>query len=151
MSRIAIFNTLLLAVSSHAIVRGGAPERIAGVALLGAAAATWLFQSSFGIRFVGVEYGVLLVDLILLAVLLCIAAYADRWWTLWIAAFHMLGTSAHLVRFLDADVLRFVYALFSAAWSYPIVLLLAVGTLRHRDRLARYGSDLDWTPRAATQ
>lgn len=145
MTRVFIFNALQVAASAYAIGRGGAPERLAGAALLAAAGGTWLLQSPAAVRFVGVELGVLAVDVILLAVLLVIALHADRWWTLWMTALHALGTGAHFVRFVDQDVLRFVYALLTATWSYPILVLLTVGTARHRLRIRRSGHDLDWT------
>lgn len=145
MERVIIFNALQLLASTYAIVRGGAPERLAGVSLILAALSTRLLESASAQRFVNVETGVLAVDLALLAVLLGIAAHADRYWTLWMAALQGLGTGAHLVRFVDHDVLRFVYALLTAIWSYPIVILLVAGTARHRRRAAADGEDLDWS------
>lgn len=145
MERVILFNALQLLASGYAIARGGAPERLAGVSLVIAALSTRLLQSAISTRFVKVEAGMLVVDLILLIVLLVIAANADRYWTMWMAALQALGAGAHLVRLLDHDVLRFVYALLTAIWSYPIVILLVAGTARHRRRMAGGGGDLDWS------
>ncbi|TFI59813.1 hypothetical protein E2493_02975 [Sphingomonas parva] len=146
MERVILFNVLQLAVSSYAMVRGGAPERIVGLSLLIAPGSTRLLQQDFTSRFIGVEVGVLVVDVILLTVLLAVALNADRFWPLWLAAFQLFGTGAHLVRALDAHVERVAYAILMAGWSYPMILILAVGTWRHVRR-ARAGADPDWSPR----
>jgi hypothetical protein len=145
MERILVFAALQLFVSVYAITRGGAPERAVGLSLLIAALATRLLQQPLAARFVTVEWGGLVVDLALLAVLLIVALHADRFWPLWVAAFHALGTGAHMVRGLDHGIEPVAYAILVASWSYPIVLLLAVGTMRHADRRKRQGHDRDWS------
>jgi len=148
MERVIFFNLLQLAVSGYAVIRGGAPERIVGLSLLVATLATRVLQQPFAIRFVGVEWGVFVIDLALLLVLLAVALFADRFWPMWLAAFQLLGTGAHVVRALDPEVMRAAYAILMAGWSYPMILVLAVGTRRHVNR-TRSGRDLDWSPRSA--
>ena len=145
--RVVLFNLLHLAVSGYALLRGGAPERVAGIALLIATLSTRLVQSQMSLRFAGVEWGVFCVDLGLLAVLLGIAMDADRYWPLWVTALHGLGTFGHVVRLLDVDVLRPAYAVLTAVWSYPILLLLVGGTARHQVRRSRRGEDSAWSRR----
>ncbi len=146
MERVHFFLALQLAVSLYALLRGGGPERIVGLALLIAAALGLVLQQSPLMGSFGtVDLGLLLVDLGLLAVLITVALHADRFWPLWVAAFHALGTGAHLVRGLDYGIEPVAYAILLASWSYPIILLLAVGTLRHGGRRKRQGHDLDWS------
>ncbi|MEG8019231.1 MULTISPECIES: hypothetical protein [unclassified Sphingomonas] len=87
----------------------------------------------------------MIVDLVLLAVMIAITLKADRFWPAWATALHALGTGAHLARAISPDVIRLVYAVLSAAWSYPIVLLLVIGTVRHSRRIRARGWDLDWS------
>ncbi|HEV2570021.1 hypothetical protein [Sphingomonas sp.] len=144
MERVIFFNLLLLLASGYAVWRGGAPERIVGVSLLLAGLLTRLAYQPFAVRFVAVDWGVLAIDLALLAILLAVALYADRFWPLWLAAFHALGTGAHLVRGLDYRIEPVAYAILLAAWSYPMILLLVIGTARHARR-KRDGPERDWS------
>lgn len=145
MERVVLFFILQLGVSLYALARGGAPERIVGLALLIATALGVVMHQPFIGRFVTVDWGLLGVDLVLLVVLVAVALNADRFWPLWVAAFHMLATGAHLVRGVDYGIEPVAYAILLASWSYPIILLLAVGTLRHGERRRRNGHDLDWS------
>ncbi|SFO06151.1 hypothetical protein [Sphingomonas sp. OK281] len=145
MDRVWLFYAIQVAASGYALLRGGAPERLTGLALLVAAVATGIVQRNIPVLFAGLEASVMIVDLLLLAVLVAITLKADRFWIAWATALHALGTGAHFVRVLSPDVMRLVYALLSAAWSYPIVLLLVIGTLRHSRRIRAHGCDLDWS------
>ncbi len=145
MDRVWLFYAIQLAASGYAILRGGAPERLTGLALLLAAASTGLVQHDVPSLFSGLELDVMIVDLVLLAVLVAITLKADRFWPAWATALHALGTGAHLARAISPDVIRLVYAFLSAAWSYPIILLLVIGTVRHSQRIRARGWDLDWS------
>lgn len=144
MERVILFNLLLLLASGYAVWRGGGPERIVGISLLLAGLLTRLAYQPFAERFVAVDGGVMMIDLALLAVLLAVALYADRFWPLWLAAFHMLGTGAHFVRGMDHGIEPVAYAILLAAWSYPMILLLIIGTARH-DRRKRAHASRDWS------
>ncbi|MEG8053755.1 hypothetical protein QP185_11650 [Sphingomonas aerolata] len=96
-------------------------------------------------EFVDVEIGIMTVDIVLLGVMIAITLHADRFWPAWVTALHALGTGAHLARAINPDVIRLAYAVLSVMWSYPIVLLLAVGTMRHARRVRSRGWDLDWS------
>lgn len=145
MDRVWIFYAVQIAASAFALWRGGAPERVLGLALLLAAVSTQVLQDDIAVRFAGVELDVLLVDLALLGVMLAITLHADRFWPAWATALHLLGTGAHLARAISPDVIRLTYAVLAAAWSYPIVVLLVIGTFRHASRIRAKGWDLDWS------
>jgi hypothetical protein len=143
--RIWIFYAVLTAASGYALWRGGAPERVLGLAMLVAAVSTQLLQDDMAVRFAGVDLNVLLVDLALLGVMLAVTLHADRFWPAWATALHLLGTGAHLARAISPDVIRLTYAVLAAAWSYPIMVLLVIGTVRHASRIRARGWDLDWS------
>ena len=149
MDRVYIFLGLQLAVSGYALLRGGAPERVTAIALTLAVALGMALQASFPARFYHVDLGVMAIDVALFGVLVALALYADRWWTLWVAAMQGLGAGAHIIKAIDSDTIRVVYAILAAAWSYPIIVLLLVGTYRHQRRMAD-GGDLDWSAQAAS-
>lgn len=145
MSRVLLFNLLQVAATVYALRRGGAPERVVGVALLAAALSTRLALSGLDVRFAGLEAGVLLVDVLLLAVLIVVALNADRRWVAWVTSLHALGVGIHFAHLVTPGAERMAYAILSAVWSYPIVVILAFGTRRHVQRLAATGYDLDWS------
>jgi len=152
MDRIVIFYLLLLLASGYAMWRGGGPERIVGAAMLIAGVLTrasylahYLPNADY---FEVVHWGVLAIDLVLLGVLLAVALTADRFWTLWLVAFHALGTGGHLVRGLDHGIEPIAYAILLASWSYPMVLLLVIGTARHARR-RKLGRARDWSGHAS--
>lgn len=148
MERIILFNTLLLLASGYALLRGGAPERIVGLAMLVAGGLTRLSYHADYLPapdyFAVVHWGVLVIDLALLGVLLAVALHADRFWTLWLVAFQALGTGGHLVRGLDHGIEPVAYAILLASWSYPMILLLVLGTARQARR-RRQGGGRDWS------
>src|SRR3569623_406734 len=150
MWHIEAINLQQLLASAYAIRRGGAPERIVGLAMVLAAVATFVLGVHFGQRHAVVEIGILIVDLALLATLLALVLYADRYWTIWMAAMQGLGSLAHLVRAALTDELAIVYVTQLAAWSYPMVLLLIVAPVRHDRRRGRNGYDLDWSRQDST-
>lgn len=143
--RMIIFDALLLGSCAYALLRGGAPERIVAGSLLAAYAATLLAYSELPTRFDRVEMAVLLVDAVLLCVLVAVALRADRAWPLLVAGLHLTTIGAHLIKFFDVNMIRVTYAVMIAAWSYPMLVLLAVGTWRHRRRLRFRGYDYPWT------
>ncbi len=145
MERVWIFNAILFAASGYAFWRGGAPERIVGLALLIAAIATRILYMTTPMLFMGVEVGLMAVDVALLVAMIVIMLHADRFWPIWVTALHALGTGAHLARAISPDVIRLAYAVLSVVWSYPIIVLLVVGTHRHSRRIRSRGWDLDWS------
>jgi hypothetical protein len=143
---VVTYNILLLGCCVYAFWRGGAPERI-GTAIL--AAGSYLTAAALSqpdLSFRSVEVGILIVDILCSVALIALALRAERFWPLWIAAFQIIGTAAHAVKFVDPDIIRRVYAFMLAVWSYPMILLLVVGTWRHQQRLALFGADKSWSP-----
>lgn len=145
MLRIAIFLIMLLGVCGYALWRGGAPERIAAAALLAATIGSAIFRSEAEARFLDVEVGIFVIDVLLLAVLFAIMLRADRGWPILVSALHLCTVGAHALRFIDPDMIRVTYVVMVTAWSWPMVIALGIGTWRHRTRLRLYGYDRAWS------
>ena len=139
-----VFFTVFFAACGYALWRGGAPERAVAAAFLVAGLATPLLDLPEVQRFYSVSVGVFAIDLLLLAALLAIALRADRFWPLLVVSLQAIIIIAHLVKFANPDLIRRAYSMMIAVWSYPQLLLLVVGTVRHRRRLARNGTDGSW-------
>lgn len=145
MLRLVVFNLLLFGCFFYALARGGAPEKAAATILLVGSLITPIFASNLSVRFTSVELWVLGVDVATLVGLLLVALYAERYWPLWVVALHIVGMAAHAVRQIDPTIMRWAYAFAIAFWSYPMLLLIIIGTWRHQQRLARYGADKSWS------
>lgn len=144
MTRIILFNVLLLATCGYAIMRGGTPEKLTGWLLIAAAGLTFV-TGWRPAMFQQVEITMFLIDLTLLAGLVVIALKADRLWPMVLAAFQLDSAAIHILKLVDADMISITYALMVAIWSYPMLLILAIGTLRHQRRLAQFGEDRAWS------
>ena len=152
-----IFDAILLLCCVYALWRGGAPERIASITFLAADALSVAVVSA-GIRFRHEEYGVFVIDLLMLLALSKLAFQSRRWWPLVLAGLQLDGVLVHLMHFTAPQTVPIAYLNATALWSYPMVLILAAGTWRHQSRLKRWKKDPPWkqvrsarVPRASSE
>jgi hypothetical protein len=139
------FVFFLLVCCGYAFWRGGSPERAVSAVFLVGVTLTHMAASQAAGRFTSVEAGIFLVDVAALIAFIAVALKAERFWPLWVAAMQAVGTAGHLVKLVDPEIIRWAYAFALAIWSYPMLCLLALGTWRHQQRLARLGSDRAWS------
>lgn len=144
MTRQVLFLAFLLLSSAYAFIKGDQPERIGAATLLGGASLTVFVASPLGIRFQGVEAGILIIDLLILGIFLWLAMRSTRFWPIWIAA--MLGAEVviHVALMIAPNVVPRAYMHALALWSWFAQLALAIATWRHRTRLMRLGVDAPW-------
>ena len=126
----------LLALScGYAFLRGGRYERlIAGVCILGTIA-TVIVNSPLNRMYVRVEGGALAVDLAVLIAFTFVALQSDRFWPLWVAGLQLTTSVAHFLKALDPHLIPQAYGLAARFWSYPILVILAVGSWRAHRRM----------------
>ncbi len=142
---IGAFLILQIAVTVYAIVRGGTPERLAGVTLLAAAGMTLIAPLIIGVDFGHVAWALFMVDGPLLIMLLVLAAFADRFWPMWLAALQVVAIGNHGVRAYDPAILNYAYWFMAGKISYPMLFVVAIGTLRHHRRLSAGAPEHAWT------
>ena len=130
-----IFGPLLLAVCVYAWLRGGWDERIVAITCLAGTAATMLAVSPIHRRYSGVEEGLLLVDMAVLAGFVTVALRSKRFWPLWVAGLQLTTFIGHVLKGVDQDLLPRAYGAALQFWSYPILIIVLVGTYRHHRRL----------------
>jgi hypothetical protein len=131
-----LYHALLLAVCAYAFMAGRSDERSAAAICLIATLATRFVLSPLTSRYSGIEGGVLLVDVLVLAAFTAIALRSDRFWPLWVAGLQLTTILAHLLKAAKFDLLPEVYAAAARFWVYPILIILLIGTWRvqHRPR-----------------
>lgn len=138
--RVILYNALLIGACSYAWLRGRTDERIAAATCLIATIASFALVTQ--LRFSEVEFGVLAVDLATLGVFVAVALRSERFWPLWVSGLQLTSSVTHLLKLVEPSLMPFAYSAAEAVWSYPILIILAVGTWRVR----RYQ---DLPPRAA--
>ena len=139
-----VFVSLLVSSCLYALIRGGAPERVAACLLVSATAASAITLTLSSERYLQTEVLTMWVDVLLALGFVALALRAQRYWPMWIAMIHIDIVAFHLIMF-SSETGPLSYWMMQAAWSYPAPIVLAVGTYRHRLRLARYGDDLPWS------
>ena len=77
------------------------------------------------------------VDLAVFLGFLWVALVSERFWPLWIAGLQLTTILGHLLKLMDTNLCYRAYGASLVFWSYPIVLILAIGTWRADRRLKR--------------
>ena len=132
-----LFRILLAIVALYAFLQGRRDERQMGIVLVCGVIATHLVISPLHGRFDELETPVMIVDLAVFAGFLFVALRSERFWPLWIAGLQLTTIFGHLMKLADAGLFRWAYGAALAFWSYPIVLILAIGTWRGHRRARR--------------
>lgn len=142
---IVLFALCQLLASAYACWRGGAPERLVGALLLAALVATVLTPLQASYTYAGLNWPLLRIDLLLLMALVAVALLADRFWPMWLAATQLVAIGAHGVRVYSPDIVPVAYWALTSRIAYPMLLLLMLGTARHRLRLSAGMPEYGWT------
>jgi hypothetical protein len=132
MFRLIIFNALLFGACGYALLRGKTDARIVGAVCIIANFATFAVVSSYA----SVESGVLVIDLLTLLAFTLVALRSDRFWPLWVSGLQLTTSLGHVLKAIQSDLLPIAYAAALRFWSYPILIILAIGVWRS-DRRAR--------------
>ena len=129
--RMILFAALLFGCLLYTLARGGWPERAGALLLIAGSLLTLAVNSPLPARYADVETGILIVDVAVLLGFLALALFTDRYWPLWTTALQLLVVLAHLARLGDPEMMRNGYGFLMAAWSYPQLLAIALGTKAH--------------------
>lgn len=133
-----LYDVTLIACCSYAIARGGRDERIAAAVMLAGSALTVVAALLPGFSWRTDRLGVTLIDLAVLGALFTLALRTDRFWPLWMTAFHLIAVATHLAILVDRERTLRAYVLLQGFWAYPMLAALMIGTRR---RARSSGSD----------
>jgi hypothetical protein len=126
----------LLLICGYALWRGQRDERVAAFACLIASLVTIFVIPPVTERYSSPDATLLLIDVAMLATFTAVALRSDRFWPLWVAGLQLTMTMSHLMKTLEPDLMRRVYMAASVFWSYPILIVILVGTWRTHRRSA---------------
>lgn len=129
-----VYLALLAASCGYALWRGDRDARIAAIVCVLATAATVLFLTPGSARYRLVEGGEMAVDLATLTAFVMLALHSRRFWPLWIAGLQLTASFAHMLRMADEALVPLAYAIAERFWSYPILIIIAIGTFRYQRR-----------------
>ena len=135
MSSVPYFLVFFFACVGYAFVRGGQPERVAGVALLAAlvaSASVGLIQIAGGFETVPLQ--LLVVDVLLALVLTILSLRANRMWLIFASSCQWLAVAVHAAKLIHPAIISTSYAFLTVIWSWPITALVACGAIAHHRR-----------------
>lgn len=132
-----VFHLVLALTCGYALIRGRSDERWVAATCIIASAATRLSISPLTGRYSGVELGVFFVDFATFAVFAYVALRTQRFWPLWVAGLQLTTVMSHILKAIDLSLFPIAYAAAGRLWSYPILLVLVIGTWRSQRRLQR--------------
>lgn len=134
MPRYLIFWALLLICCGYALLRGRKYERLAALLFLAASVLSFLAHMHLRAGYAVMNAGEVAIDTAVLAALIAIALASDRFWPLWAAGFQLVGSMAHVLKVVDATFAPWGYAVAARFWSYPILVVLLIGSWRQYHR-----------------
>lgn len=126
--------------------RGAGPER----ACAGTYLAMWLTDRLYHRVFDkvevlgGADIGHIVIDALSALSLVCVALYANRNYTLWLASMQLVALLSHFLRIISTGIDPTAYALLMASPMYLAVLIFAGGMIRHLLRQQRHGPYRSW-------
>ena len=126
---------VMVVVVAFAFLKGDEPERVGGGAYaLGTLASILVPDDS---RLYGLQWGMTIVDVIMLGVYVTLAWKSRRSWPVWASALQSLAVMTHVLMVIDLrlPLAAFLAVINLAAWG--ILLALAIGVVHAwRDRRA---------------
>src|SRR3954468_21378218 len=129
-----LFRILLALVALYAFLRGSRDERQVGIICIAGAVLTHIAWSPLQHRLTGLETHVMAIDVIVFVCFLWVALRANRFWPLWIAGLQLTTLLGHILKLVDTGLFSRAYGAALMVWSYPILLILAIGTWRSARR-----------------
>ena len=125
---------VLVAACSYAGWVGGWPERAGAAIMVVGSTLSVVAAMSFYPGWQSAEFGIFIVDLLVLAAFVNLTLYSDRYWPIWVTSSHLIAVIIHVASLVDPSVAAMAYASAQEFWAYPMLAGIAVGTSNYRRR-----------------
>jgi hypothetical protein len=132
-----VYLASLLGVSGYALWRGGRPERFVAIIMLLGSFLSIPAAHMVATIWQSPEFGILAVDLVVLALLIFLLLLSDRFWPIWITAIQFVSVAIHFAVMVELTIVPRAYAMAQGFWAYPMLIVLMIGTLSHRRLIIR--------------
>lgn len=134
-----IFWALLFGTCGYALWRGRKYEQWSAIICIAASVLSVLLRSPDSYH--AVEQGDLAIDTGVLLAFLAIALRSDRFWPLWVAGLQLTISMSHVLKAVQPSLFPMAYAAAERFWSYPTLLIIALGAWRqHRRQRSKVGT-----------
>jgi hypothetical protein len=130
--RVAFFYLLLTGVVLLAVFRGRKDERQAAAICVIGTALTVHAGDALPLRFQTFDVLAFVVDVGVFLSFLAIALRSERYWPLWVTGLQLTAITIHPMMAVSPGLAGKVFGAALAFWSYPILILIAIGTWRTR-------------------
>jgi hypothetical protein len=128
--RVILFYLLLAALVALTWWRGRSDERLAAAICVGGTAVTVLVGNGLHVSESDFHAAAFMVDALIFLLFLGIALRSERFWPMWVAGLQLTTASVHLLMIVSPDLPGLIFGTALAFWSYPILLLIAIGAWR---------------------
>ena len=134
-----VFNGVLLATCSYALIRGGRPERIGAGINISASGVTTMLRIVSPRFFAPAELTIVVIDLAVVGGFYWLAVKTTRYWPIWAFGFAMADIVINLAGGLLSKVPLFAFHTGLGIYAYLALSALALGTFRTQCAQARLG------------
>lgn len=129
-----IFWGFLFLTCGYALWRGRKYEQASALICIAASIASLVFHAIERGGYFAVQLSDLVVDTLVLLSFVAIALRSDRFWPLWVAGLQLTISMSHLLKAIQPDLYPMAYAAAERFWSYPTLIIIAVGAWRQHRR-----------------
>jgi hypothetical protein len=132
-----VFWALLLVTCGYALWRGRKYEQLSALICIAASIGSVMLHNIERLGYEGLQGSDLVVDTLVLLSFVAIALRSDRFWPLWVAGLQLTISLSHLFKAIQPDLYPMAYAAAERFWSYPTLVIIAVGAWRQHQRRVR--------------
>jgi len=144
-AQVILIVTLVCGAGWLGYYRGGPPERVAAIVIVGWVLIDAIYHVLFGPSgFDKVDPVHLVLDGGELAAIVWLALNANRTWPLWAAAAQVICVSGHLALLIEGDGMRRAYWAMTQLPQYIQLLALLLGATAHARRVRLMGHYRSW-------
>jgi len=122
-----IYYAWLFLACGYAIRRGHCYEYLGAAVLLIGSISSTVGVLFFNTAWTGFWTTMFVVDMLVLLALVYLTITSDRFWPMWVTAFHLVAVSIHAATMVAPDIAPWALATGSAFWAYLMLLALAIG------------------------